>query len=170
MATTDAYFASISGDDAAIVLKDANGNLYRLLTDSTNGGLNVTKNGVSVGLTGLRNISAKTANYSVVAADLGTTFTTRGASGAVNFTLPATSTISAGWWARFFNVADQDIIVTAATADTMVVFNDPTADSIAFSTTGEQVGSGVEVVWDGTGWLTFVFLGAETVTPTIVTA
>lgn len=60
MATTDAYFASISGDDAAIVLKDANGNLYRLLTDSTNGGLNVTKNGVSVGLTGLRKISAKT--------------------------------------------------------------------------------------------------------------
>ena len=81
MATTDAYFASISGDDAAIVLKDANGNLYRLLTDSTNGGLNVTKNGVSVGLTGLRKISAKTADYSVVAADLGTTFTTRGAAG-----------------------------------------------------------------------------------------
>lgn len=170
MATTDAQLFAIAGDDAALALKDSSGNIYRILTDSTNGALNVTKNGTSIGFTGLKKISAKTADYSVLAADCGTTFTTRGAAGAVNFTLPATSTISAGWWARFFNVADQDMIVTAATADTMVVFNDPTADSIAFSTTGEQVGSGVEVVWDGTGWLTFTFLGAETVTPTIVTA
>lgn len=169
MATTDAYFASISGDDAAIVLKDANGNLYRLLTDSTNGALNVTKNGTSIGFTGLKKISAKTADYSVLAADCGTTFTTRGAAGAVNFTLPATSTISAGWWAEFFSAADQNMTVTAATADTITAFNDLTADSIAFSTASEKIGGGVRMVWDGTGWLTFVHLGIETQTPTIAT-
>lgn len=114
-------------------------------------------------------IEAKTANYSVTAADCGKTFTNRGATGAVNFTLPATAEIEAGWWARFFVVADQNVTVTSATADTMSVFNDATADSIAFSTVAERIGGGIEVVWDGTSWLTFVSLGAETQTPTIAT-
>jgi hypothetical protein len=51
----------------------------------------------------------------------------------------------------------------------MVVFNDPTADSIAFSTSSEKVGAMIEVIGDGTGWLTLVHLGAETQTPTIAT-
>jgi hypothetical protein len=111
---------------------------------------------------------AKTADYTVVAADNGKLFTTQGASAAVTFTLPA---LAAGLRYGFYNEADQDMIVAAATADTMVVFNDLAADSIAFSTTAEQIGSGIEVMAnaDATKWLVWVYLGAETVTPTIAT-
>lgn len=116
-----------------------------------------------------RFVAAKTADYTVLASDGGGVLTTRGAGGAVNFTLPATASLPVGWTCRFFNVAGQNMTVTAAAADTMVVFNDATADSIAFSTAAELIGGGLEVVWDGTGWLTFVNLGAETQTPTIAT-
>jgi hypothetical protein len=114
-------------------------------------------------------VEAKTASYTLVPDDINVMFTTRGAGGAITFTLPPTAELTAGWNASFFNVADQDIIVAANTADTMVTFNDAAADSVAFSTSGEQIGGGIRVVWDGTGWLTFVFLGAETQTPTIAT-
>lgn len=116
-------------------------------------------------------IAAKAASYQVLPTDLGALFTTTGASGAVTFTLPAFADIQTGWNARFFNTVDQNMIVAAATADAdkMVAFNDVAADSIAFSTASEKIGAGVEVVYDGTKWLTFVFLGAETQTPTIAT-
>lgn len=117
---------------------------------------------------GWRGVEAKTADYTVVEGDNNILFTNRGASGAVNFTLPATA--KKGLRFGFMVVADQNVVVTAGTADTMVVFNDPTADSIAFSTSAEKVGGMIEVIGDGTGWLTLVHLGAETQTPTIVTA
>lgn len=114
-------------------------------------------------------IEAKTADYQVKKDDLGKLFTNRGATAAVNFTLPKKAELLAGWNCRFFVVADYGVTVTAGDADTLVVFNDAAADSIAFSTTSEIIGAGVEVIYDGTGWLCFVTAG-ETQTPTIVTA
>ncbi len=123
-------------------------------------------------LLGVRNgmwvdIVPKTANYTVVNADSDKLFTNRGASGAVTFTLPANP--RKGLRFGFYVVADQNVTIASGTADTLVVFNDPTADSISFSTSAEKVGAFVEVLGDGTGWLTMVHLGAETQTPTIVT-
>lgn len=115
-------------------------------------------------------IEAKTADYQVKTEDIGKILTNRGASGAVTFTLPAVTspTLPAGWWVEFFVVAGQNVtIASSGSLDNLVAFNDATADSIAFSTATELIGNGVRVVWDGTSWLVFVALGAETATPTI---
>ncbi len=114
-----------------------------------------------------KDVVAKTANYTVTNADADTLFTNRGAAGAVTFTLPANA--RKGLRFGFFVVADQNVIVASGTADTMVVFNDAAADSIAFQTASEKIGAMIEVIGDGTGWLTLVHLGAETQTPTIAT-
>lgn len=55
---------------------------------------------------GLRSVSAKTANYTVTAADNGTTFTNAGAAGAVTFALPAATP---GMWYRFVVKAAQEL-------------------------------------------------------------
>jgi hypothetical protein len=114
-------------------------------------------------------VVAKTADYTVTAEDNNTIFTTRGASGTVTFTLP---TIARGLRYRFFNEADQNMVVASVVADTMVTFADLAADSIAFSTTSEKIGGAIEVIANDNAskWLVFVNLGAETQTPTIVTA
>ena len=109
------------------------------------------KDFVSVDNGGWRNIVAKTADYTVVTADHGTLFTNRGAAGAVNFTLPTTA--YKGMRFGFYVVADQTLTVTSGTADTMVVYNDATADSVSFGSAGDKIGGMFEVVGDGTGWL-----------------
>lgn len=117
---------------------------------------------------GYKRISAKTAAYTLTPDDNGKIFTNRGAGGAVTFTLPPTADIPTGFNVRFFVVADQNVTVASnGSADNIVAFNDAAADSIAFSTGSEKIGSGIEVVWDGAGWLAFVMLGAETATPTV---
>lgn len=117
---------------------------------------------------GWQQVVAKAADYTVLPADNNRIFTTRGAAGAVNFTLP---TLARGLRFRFFNEAGQNMTVTAAAADTMVVFNDLAADSIAFATASELIGGAIEVVANDNAskWLVFVNLGAETQTPTIAT-
>lgn len=114
-----------------------------------------------------RNVVAKTADYTVTTADSGVLFTNRGATGAVNFTLPATA--YRGFRVGFYVAADQDVTVTAGTADTMVAFNDAAADSVSFSTASEKVGGMFEVIGDGTGWLVLPRLGADSQTVTVAT-
>lgn len=67
---------------------------------------------------------------------------------AIVFTLPA---ISTGPWIFFFcAVADVTLTVSAATADTLLAFNDAEADSVSFSTASEKMG-GILMAWcDGT--------------------
>jgi hypothetical protein len=113
-------------------------------------------------------VTAKTAAYTLTDADYGGVFTTRGATGAVTFTLPAVTAGMVGREVTFFNVAGQNMTVEA-TAGELVAFNDLTANSIAFSTAAELIGSGVRCVCDGTSWLAMPILGAETATPTIAT-
>lgn len=106
---------------------------------------------------GWADVQAKTADYTVLEGDNNVLFTTRGAGGAVNFTLPATPKL--GLHYGFFNVENQNLTVTAGTADTMVVINDKAADSAAFSTASLKIGGMFEVFGDGTGWLTRVSAG-----------
>lgn len=96
-------------------------------------------------------ITAKTASYTVTPNDFGSILTTRGAGGAITFTLPTASSVNAGDWVLFINVADQNMIVTG-TDEGLVVFNDLTADAIAFQQASEKIGGAFLAISDGTSW------------------
>lgn len=115
-----------------------------------------------------RKVVAKTASYTVTAADMGKTFTTRGATGAITFTLPAASDALNGAEVRFLNVADQNMIVAGADEE-LVVLNDLTADSIAFQTSSEKIGGGFLALCDGTSWIVLPW-ATETQTVTIASS
>lgn len=93
-----------------------------------------------------RRVVAKTADYTINPAldSPGTVFTNGGASGAVIFTLPAPGQGTRGWWYRFVVLADQNVTVKTATADTLLTKNDAAADSVAVSTSGEKIGAVME--------------------------
>lgn len=109
----------------------------------------------------------KTADYTVVAADNGVLFTTLGAVGAVNFTLPA---LTVGLAYEFINLADQNMTITSAEGDNIVTDNDLSADSIAFSTSSHKINGHVQVWCNqaGTKWYTRTF-NASTSVQTIAT-
>ena len=94
-----------------------------------------------------KRFQTKTAAYTVVAADNFTLFDNVGATGAVTFTLP---TLANGYLFGFRVQADQDITVASAAGDDMIVFNDASADSVAFSTASERIG-GMFVVYPNPG-------------------
>lgn len=94
---------------------------------------------------GFNGTSAKTAAYSILAVDNGTTFTNRGASGSVTLTLPAPF---ANAHYRMIVFAAQSFVVASDVADTFVLYNDATADSIASNT----VGATIDIWSDGTSW------------------
>jgi len=155
--------------DTALQLTDSEENIFKLkaLTDS---GFEILRNGVRTAPF-IRVVAKTGATYTVLDTDHGTLFTNEGNSGNINFTLPATADLPTGWFVEFFSVAAGTLTVTAGTADTLVVFNDASADSIAFSTTSEIIGAHIKVVKLTTSLIgVFVGLGAETQTPTIVTA
>lgn len=109
-------------------------------------------------------ISAKTASYTVNLNESGTVFTTRGATAAVTFTLPAVAS-AAGCVYLFFNAVDFAMTIASAEGDNMIMKNDVDLDSIAFSTTSELIGGAAMIVGDGTSWLCFI-LSEELVTVT----
>lgn len=114
-----------------------------------------------------RRAVAKTADYTVTAADRNTLFTNSGAAGAVVFTLPATAALGLEYW--FYVETDQTVTVTAGTADTMIVHNDIAADSISFQTSSEKVGGALHVRGNGSKWVVTLSLGFESQTVTIAT-
>lgn len=99
------------------------------------------------------NVVAKTANYQILSASdpSGTLFTTRGAGGAVTFTLPAVAPALAGVFYDFDGVANQTIGVAAA-AGTVVTFNNAAATSVTASTAGGKIGAHFRAICDGTSW------------------
>lgn len=101
-----------------------------------------------------RIVVAKTGDYTVTGLEAcGTLFTTRGAAGAVNFTLPAASVRFAGLWYEFLNLVDQNMTLTGTPADTLVVDGDLTADSLAASTASHKIGARMTAFCDGTNWI-----------------
>ena len=117
-------------------------------------------------ITGFK-VATKTADYTVTTTDSGTIFIANHASTIVNFTLPATASCN-GLAFLFVNLGAAGFKVTAGTADTMVVMNDAEADSAAFSTTNEMIGTGALVVGDGSK-VYFLPLAPEAYTITVVT-
>lgn len=116
-----------------------------------------------------RRIVAKTASYVVQAEDVGTIFTTRGASGAITFTLPPVADVQAGWYATFLNLADQNLVITAPD-EKIVAFNDLTADGVSLATTSEKIGGGFNVLYDGTSYIAEPILGQDSQTVTVTSA
>ena len=113
------------------------------------------------------NVVAKTADYSVLASESGTYFTTTGATGGVNFTLPAVAT-STGCVFWFAAEADFEIMVTAPTS-TLVAGNDATAISVAWTTATQQIGGGFMAICDGALWYAFPYAGQNDSAITIAT-
>jgi hypothetical protein len=101
-------------------------------------------------------------SYTILATDNNKTFTTRGAVGAVTFTLP---TLARGLKFSFVNEAAQNMAVTGAAANLLVTFNNLTATTVTFSTAGQLIGANVDVVAneDATKWLV-IQAGAHTMT------
>lgn len=89
----------------------------------------------------------KTADYTCLRGDSGTIFNTRGAGGAVIFTLPP---IYKGWWAIFVAGAAQDLTVTNAVVDTLITMGDVAADGIAID--ANEPGNAILVHCDGTAY------------------
>ena len=104
-------------------------------------------------------------SVTVTTAQNGAIFTTRGAGGAVTFTLP---TILRGLEYMFVNEADQNMIVTGA-ANIMSTFNDLTATSVAFQTASALIGGVFKIKTndDGSKWLVEI-IAEETQTVTVV--
>lgn len=111
-----------------------------------------TNPGAFVGLFNSRfkNVTAKTANYTVTNNESGSIFTNQAATALVVFTLPAKES---GLWYVFFSVEAQTLTVAADTADTIATFNDIAADNVSIETANQKVGSGFWVVCDATNWI-----------------
>jgi len=100
----------------------------------------------------VKRVVAKTADYTVLATDgSGTMFTTLGAAGAVNFTLPAPTPQLAGTVFEFFNAVNQNMTVTAG-AGKAITFNNAAAASLAASTAGQKIGAVIRAYCDGASW------------------
>ena len=102
----------------------------------------------------LEKITAKVAAYTLTPNDFGTTFTNRGATASVTFTLPAVADLPTGWWVRFYGVVNAGMVIASnGSADNISSLNDDAADSITMTTNSLAIGASVHLVWDGTRWL-----------------
>jgi hypothetical protein len=102
-----------------------------------------------------RRVLNKSASYTVSPAKgdfSGTLFTTRGATGAVTFTLPTPTQALIDHFYDFLSVADQNMIVSAGT-NKAVTFNNLTATSLAAQTGGQKIGACIRAFCDGTSWI-----------------
>lgn len=123
----------------------------------------------NVKVSGLRRVSAaKTAAYTITAADSGKVLTNRGAGGSVTFTLPTVAAGFDGVDVLIVAVADQAVVVSAQTAGQIAAFNDATANSVALQTSSEIIGGGFRCICDGTSWLVLP-MTEETQTVTVTT-
>ena len=120
---------------------------------------------------GRKTIIEKTADYTIpTIGGLAAIYTNRGATGTVTFTLPADA--PTGWFCEVSVIADYTVAVATATTDTLIAFNDATADSVTWGTSGQKVGNGGKFTYDGTGWIMQYHpaTGATTTTSTVTVA
>ncbi len=111
------------------------------------------------------NVVTKSADYTVKVSESGTLFTTSGATGGVEFTLPSAAT-GDGCIFWFVNAVDGDLGITG-TATEFVAYNDAAADGVSFETAAEQIGCGFEIFGDGTSWCVGPFNGLVDATMTV---
>lgn len=111
-----------------------------------------------------KKFKAKTADYTILAADNFTLFHNTGAVGAVNLTLPS---LANGYAFGVKVVADQTVTVTSAAGNDIIAFNDAAASSVAFSTPNQKIGGGFLIYSNpaATGWqVQNISAGANTIT------
>ena len=87
----------------------------------------------------VQRVVPKSASYTIVIPmdSPGTVFTTKGASGAVTFTLPTPGRNILGHWFEFLNVVNQNMAVAGA----LCTKNNAAAASVTASTSGEKIGA-----------------------------
>lgn len=112
-------------------------------------------------------IVAITGTRTLKSSESGTIFHNVGMTAGVTVTLPAIS--DGPFYFKILQGAAYGITVTAATADTIITFNDAAADSVVFSTSSEIIGGHYEVICDGTSLFVLPILASEAQTVTIST-
>lgn len=130
---------------------------------------NVDDNHIIDDISFTQNCVAKTTDYTILGSESGTVFTSQGATADIEFTLPAVATAGSGFVCWVFNAEDIECLVTAP-ADTLVAFNNATADGISFTTASNQAGGGFMFVCDGTYWHAGCFRGDAGATITVISA
>ena len=111
-----------------------------------------SKAGASVFLPLIR--AQATATHAVLASESGVLFTTRGATVAVTFTLPAVTDLPIGTEYRFYSTSAYGMVIASnGSLDNILTMNDATADSITCTTASRIIGASVHVIWDGVAWL-----------------
>lgn len=103
----------------------------------------------------------------LTASQSGTIFHNVGLTASITVTLPAIA--DGPFYFKILQGAGYSIVVTAATADTIITFNDAAADSVTFSTSSEIIGGHYEVICDGTSLFVLPILASEAQTLTVVT-
>ena len=111
---------------------------------------------------------AKLVDYTITSADSGKFFSNLGATADIEFTLPAVSGLD-GFVCWVYNAVDVECLVTAPD-ETLIAFNDATADGISFTTASNQAGAGFMFVCNGTFWMAGCFRGDAGATITVVSA
>lgn len=114
------------------------------------------------------NVVAKVQDYSCLAKDSGTMFTTEGASQDLEFTLPAVDGLD-GVFYWFYCAEDFELLITAP-ADTLVAFHNAAADGISYTTAGAHIGNAFMIVCDGTKWHSCCMTGDPATIITVVSA
>ena len=130
---------------------------------------NVDDNHVIDDLAFKLNTVAKTTDYTIKGNESGTFFTNLGATTDIEFTLPAVATAGDGFVCWVYNAVDIECLVTAP-ANTLIAFNNATADGISFTTASNQAGAGFMFVCNGTYWCACCFRGDAGATITVVSA
>ena len=113
------------------------------------------------------NILNKTADYTVLAKESGSIFTTVGCAANIEFTLPTKADGLIYW---FYICTDYEMTITSDAVNTMATFNNAAADALVFTQASEHLGNGVMVFSDGTLWYTAVCLGGAGATVVITDA
>lgn len=112
-------------------------------------------------------VSLTTSTYTLKANQSGAIVHNASATQACTLTLPAIS--DGPFYFKVVQGAGYAITVTAATADTIITFNDIAADSVTFSTASEIIGGHYEVFCDGSKLFVLPILASEAQTVTIAT-
>ncbi len=108
-------------------------------------------------------IKAKTAAYTVTAEESGVLFTTRGATAAITFTLPAVTNLPIGTEYTFYSVSAYGLAIASnGSLDNIIALNDVAADSVTCTTTSRMIGAAVRVIWDGVKWLSLAISSGPT--------
>ena len=105
----------------------------------------------------LEQIVAKTAAYTVLATDAGATFTNKGATASVTFTLPAIAGMLTGWNVWFYQSALQAMVITAPSGK-LIAYDNAAATSLTCSTTSKMGGLRIQITYDGALYMSTVYL------------